>query len=127
MPITDSSKENLKKRLSKAMGHLNHVYKMVDEKRYCIDVLHQMKAVQSALDKVSEEILRQHLETCVTDAMQNQDGQRVIDELVEVFRRAPELELGDWKPETLVRLKPKSKPVHEQALDESENAKSCCH
>ena len=93
MAITDTSKEKLKNRIAKAMGHLNAVHRMVDEKKYCIDVLHQLKAVQSALDKVSEEILRQHLETCVVEAVQNQDTSRVVDELVQVFRRAPELDL----------------------------------
>ncbi len=91
MPITDYSKEKLKHRLAKAMGHLNAVYKMVDEKKYCIDILHQLKAVQSALDKTSEEILRQHLETCVVEAVRNQDEQRVVEELMQVFRKAPEL------------------------------------
>ena len=123
MPITDTSKENLKKRLSKAMGHLNHVYKMVDEKRYCIDVLHQMKAVQSALDKVSEEILKQHLETCVVDAIKSQDGERVIDELVQVFKKAPELELQDWQPTSLLALR----NVQPKTEDGQETTKSCCH
>ncbi len=91
MPITDDSKEKLKHRLAKAMGHLNAVHRMVDEKKYCIDVLHQLKAVQSALDKTAEEILKQHLQTCVVDAVRNQDEQRVIDELVQVFRKAPGL------------------------------------
>jgi len=91
MPITDDSKEKLKARLAKAIGHLNAVYRMVDEKKYCIDVLHQLKAVQSALDKTNEVILRQHLETCVVEAVKNQDSERVIDELIQVFRKAPNL------------------------------------
>jgi DNA-binding FrmR family transcriptional regulator len=93
MPITDDSKEKLKNRIAKAMGHLNAVHRMVDEKKYCIDVLHQLKAVQSALDKVSEEILKQHLETCVVQAIENQDSSRVIDELIQIFRKAPNLNL----------------------------------
>ncbi len=91
MAITDESKEKLKARLAKAIGHLNAVYRMVDEKKYCIDVLHQLKAVQSALDKTSEVILRQHLETCVVEAVKNQDSERVIDELIQVFKKAPNL------------------------------------
>lgn len=91
MAITDINKKKLKARLSKAVGHLNHVYKMVDEKSYCIDVLNQLKAVQSALDKTSEIILRQHLETCVVEAVKQQDSDRVIEELMQVFRRAPSL------------------------------------
>jgi DNA-binding FrmR family transcriptional regulator len=91
MPITDDSKEKVKQRLSKAIGHLNSVYRMVDEKRYCMDVLNQLKAVQAALDKTAEVMLKQHLETCVVEAIQNQDSTRVIDELMQVFRKAPEL------------------------------------
>lgn len=67
MAITESNKEKL--RLAKAIGHLNAVYRMVDQEKYCIDVLNQLKAVQAALDKTSEAILRQHLETCVVEAV----------------------------------------------------------
>jgi DNA-binding FrmR family transcriptional regulator len=119
MPITDDNKDKLKNRLAKAMGHLNAVHRMVDEKKYCVDVLHQMKAVQAALDKISEEILRQHLETCVVDAVKNQDTSRVIDELIQVFRRAPELNLEDLKLEGLPQtLKPTSASAG--------NDKNCC-
>lgn len=69
MAITESNKEKLKARLAKAIGHLNAVYRMVDQEKYCIDVLNQLKAVQAALDKTSEAILRQHLETCVVEAV----------------------------------------------------------
>ncbi len=95
MPISDDSKEKLKARLAKAIGHLNAVYRMVDDKKYCIDVLNQLKAVQSALDRTAEVILRQHLETCVVDAVQRQDSARVIEELMQVFRHAPSLYLAD--------------------------------
>src|SRR5436190_22498722 len=91
MPITDDSKEKLKLRLAKAIGHLNTVYRMVDEKKYCIDVLHQLKAVQAALEMTAEVMLREHLEPCVVDAIQQQDSARVIEELMHVFRHAPEL------------------------------------
>lgn len=98
MPITDTSKEKLKARLSKAIGHLNAVYRMVEDKKYCIDVLNQLKAVQAALDKTAEVILREHLETCVVDAVRNQDSDRVIEELMQVFRKAPELYEGHDEP-----------------------------
>jgi CsoR family transcriptional regulator, copper-sensing transcriptional repressor len=121
MPITDDSKEKLKNRLAKAMGHLNAVHRMVDEKKYCIDVLHQMKAVQSALDKISEEILRQHLETCVVEAVKSQDSSRVIEELVQVFRRAPELDLEE------LRHNPQLQAVQKPSTTRDGNGKSCCH
>ncbi|MDX2085387.1 MAG: metal-sensitive transcriptional regulator [Candidatus Melainabacteria bacterium] len=91
MPITDTAKEKHKNRLSRALGHLNAIYRMVDEQRYCVDVIHQIKAVQAALDRVSEEILREHLETCVVEAIHNQDETRMIEELMQVFRKAPQL------------------------------------
>lgn len=111
MPITDDSKEKLKARLAKAIGHLNAVYRMVDEKKYCIDVLNQLKAVQAALDKTQEVILRQHLETCVVDAVKKQDSDRVIDELMQVFRHAPSL----YEPEQ------ESAPIAIQSKS------GCCH
>ena len=112
MPITDDSKEKLKARLAKAIGHLNYVYSMVNEKKYCIDVLNQLKAVQAALDKAAEAILRQHLETCVIDAVQRQDSQRVIEELMNVFRKAPNLYY--------------SEALRKQAVKPS-NESNCCH
>jgi len=109
MPITDASKEKLKARLAKAIGHLNAVYRMVDEKKYCIDVLNQLKAVQAALDKTQEVILRQHLETCVVEAVKNQDSARVMDELMQVFRHAPSLyESEPEPPQITIAMEPKS-------------------
>ena len=123
MAITDDNKDKLKNRLAKAMGHLNAVHRMVDEKKYCVDVLHQMKAVQAALDKISEEILRQHLETCVVDAVKNQDTSRVIDELIQVFRRAPDLNLDDLKLDGLPQ-----KPLDlKRTAVLSGNGKNCCN
>jgi DNA-binding FrmR family transcriptional regulator len=111
MPITDDSKEKLKARLVKAMGHLNAVHRMVDEKKYCIDVLHQLKAVQSALDKVAEEILKEHLKTCVVQAVRDQDEERVINELLQVFRKAPALSLE----------------FEQNTIEPTEKVVGCCH
>jgi CsoR family transcriptional regulator, copper-sensing transcriptional repressor len=120
MAITSDSKEKLKSRLARAIGHLNAVYRMVDEQKYCIDVLHQLKAVQAALDKTAELILKQHLETCVVEAIQGQDSQRVIDELVQVFKYAPSLYSSpDEEGETAPSLK---------TVDQDQsNHSGCCH
>jgi DNA-binding FrmR family transcriptional regulator len=101
MAITSANKEKLKSRLAKAIGHLNAVHRMVDEQKYCIDVLNQLKAVQAALNKTSEVILRQHLETCVVEAVNKQDSQRVIEELMHVFRQAPSLYAEDDSSEDI--------------------------
>jgi CsoR family transcriptional regulator, copper-sensing transcriptional repressor len=116
MAITDASKEKLKARLAKAIGHLNAVHRMVDDKKYCIDVLNQLKAVQAALDKTAEVILRQHLETCVVDAVQRQDSERVIEELIQVFRQAPNLYTAhEEEAEAIVAVAAQS------------GKSSCCH
>lgn len=86
-----NEREKIQARLGKAIGHLNHVRRMIDEKKYCIDVLYQFKAVQVALNKAAEAILRQHLETCVLDAIQCGNAELVIEELVQVFRQVPSL------------------------------------
>lgn len=85
--VCDMSKEVIKRRLAKALGHLNHVYKMADEDRYCIDILNQLKAVQSALDRAAEIMLKQHLNTCVVEAIQNYDADRVMEELWQLLRK----------------------------------------
>jgi DNA-binding FrmR family transcriptional regulator len=90
MAIVGETKKRLKERLARAIGHLNAVYKMVDEEKYCIDVLHQMKAVQAALDKTAQLMLKQHLDTCVVEAVQAHDSARVMDELWQLLRKGSE-------------------------------------
>lgn len=119
MAITSANKEKLKSRLAKAIGHLNAVHRMVDEQKYCIDVLNQLKAVQAALDKTAEVILRQHLETCVVEAVANQDSQRVIEELMQVFRQAPSLYTAD---EELVQ-----EIIPVGAVAQASGKSGCCH
>ena len=92
MAITNESRDKLKARLSKAIGHLNAVYKMVDDQKYCIDILNQLKAVQSALDKSAEIMLKDHLNTCVVEAVQNNDSARVMEELWQLLRHSSEID-----------------------------------
>ncbi|MEX2134493.1 MAG: metal-sensing transcriptional repressor, partial [Acidimicrobiia bacterium] len=56
-------------RLRSARGHLDGVINMVEDDRYCIDVLHQLSAVQGALDRVRRDILEAHLRGCVPEAV----------------------------------------------------------
>ena len=92
MAIKGQTKEVLKKRLARALGHLNAVHKMVDDEKYCIDVLNQLKAVQSALDKTAQLMLKQHLETCVVEAVKADDAARVMDEIWQLLRKNSYLE-----------------------------------
>ena len=61
--------------------------KMIAEDRYCIDVLTQVSAVQSALDALARELLEHHLHGCVQHAVKSGDGERAIDEALAVIRK----------------------------------------
>ena len=88
MAITGDTKRLLTLRLAKASGHLNAVQKMVEDEKYCIDILNQLKAVQSALDKTAQLMLKQHLNTCVVEAVKADDSERVMDELWQLLRKS---------------------------------------
>jgi DNA-binding FrmR family transcriptional regulator len=76
------------RRLRSIEGHVRGVERMVEEGKYCIDIIHQTQAIKRALDKVEQEILGDHLAHCVTTAMRSDDPterERVINELMDVF------------------------------------------
>jgi len=85
MQIT--TKEDAIKRLKIIKGHLEKVTEMVDGEKYCPEILQQTAAVQSALKKVDEILLKGHLEACVKEAVKNGGGQKQLDEIIEVFRK----------------------------------------
>lgn len=79
------------RRLKTAEGHLRGIQRMVEEGAYCIDVIRQIQAVQSALSKVSSEILDQHLNSCLITAVRGDDPaerERVLKEITDVFEAA---------------------------------------
>jgi len=69
-------------RLKVATGHLESVRRMVDDDTYCVDLMKQLSAVQSSLEKVQQIFLRNHLSTCVSDAIKGGMGEEIIDELM---------------------------------------------
>jgi DNA-binding FrmR family transcriptional regulator len=80
--------ENTLRRLKTIEGHLRGVIRMVEEDAYCIDVIRQIQAVESALNKVSSQILENHLNSCVITAIKGNDKkerERVLKEITEVF------------------------------------------
>ena len=79
------------KRLKTIEGHLGGIIRMVDDDAYCIDVIRQIQAVQSALNKVSTGILENHLNSCVTTAIKGdnpRERERVLKEITDVFETA---------------------------------------
>jgi CsoR family transcriptional regulator, copper-sensing transcriptional repressor len=80
--------ENTLRRLKTVEGHLRGVIRMIEEDAYCIDVIRQIQAIDAALNKVSTQILENHLNSCVITAVQGNDKkerQRVLKEITEVF------------------------------------------
>ena len=75
-------------RLKKIEGQARGIIRMVEEGRYCIDILTQTRAIASAVKKVEEMILQRHLATCVSQSMQSKDEKdkaQKIDEIMEVI------------------------------------------
>jgi DNA-binding FrmR family transcriptional regulator len=83
-------REQARTRIRRIAGQVAGVERMVEEDRYCVDVLHQVAAVRAALDGVGKLILRSHVETCVSDALVSgrpKDRKDKIDEIMEVFAK----------------------------------------
>jgi len=77
----------LSKRLNRIEGQVRGIGKMIEEDRYCIDVLTQVSAVQSALDALALQLLEQHLRGCVQHAVKSGDGDYAMSEALDVIRR----------------------------------------
>lgn len=86
--MDQATKSEVVRRLQSVEGHVRGVQKMVDEDKYCMDVIKQIDAVEAALRKVQQIILDEHLHTCVTTALRGDDPDRreaVIGEIMGVF------------------------------------------
>ena len=87
----EHDKAALKNRLRRIEGQVRGIAQMIEDDRYCIDVLTQMQAVKSALARAESAILKQHAACCVAEAIASGDAdeQRVkFTELVDLFERA---------------------------------------
>jgi CsoR family transcriptional regulator, copper-sensing transcriptional repressor len=82
---TDTSA--LTKRLKRIEGQVRGIDKMIAEDRYCIDILTQVSAVQSALDALALQLLEHHLHGCVQHAVKSGDGDHAIEEALGVIRK----------------------------------------
>lgn len=80
-------KTNILHRLKIAKGHLEKVMRMVEGDEYCIDVVHQLLAIQSAIKKIDEIVLENHLKTCVSDSIKKGDSDEAIKEVMEVLKK----------------------------------------
>ena len=78
------NERDIKIRLNKIDGQLNGIYKMIEDGRECIEILNQISSIRAALKGVSKEIIKNHLNICITDAIKNGNtGKELIEELVD--------------------------------------------
>jgi len=86
--MENKNKKKLLQRMKIARGHLSKVIEMVEKGEYCLDVIQQSQAVQSALSKADEAILENHLKTCVRNSMESgKNIDKKVKEVIEVFKR----------------------------------------
>jgi len=109
-------------RLKIAAGHLESVRRMVDDETYCVDLMKQLSAVQSSLEKVQQIFLRNHLSTCVSEAIQEGMGEEIIDELMGALKFNKSLTDG----RNGVALDDALPALAALAVGEGEDGAACC-
>lgn len=80
-------RESLKRRVNRLEGQVRGVGKMMDEDRYCIDIVNQISAIQAAARELSLRLLESHISHCVVDAVQSDNAEPKIQELIETLRK----------------------------------------
>ena len=73
--------------LRRIEGQVRGVQQMIDDKRYCLDIVNQIKAIKSALSRVESKVLEKHLRSCVTQVLNKKEMEEKITELVKVFKQ----------------------------------------
>ena len=82
--LTNTKQESLK-RLNYIEGHLAGIKRMVEEEKYCVDVLKQTYAVRRAIEKLESLLLNGHLHTCVVEGVKDGREEQVVGELLELY------------------------------------------
>ncbi|WP_417745852.1 metal-sensitive transcriptional regulator [Rosistilla oblonga] len=88
--LSDDEKKKLNNRLRRVIGQVEAVGRMIEDEKYCVDILMQLSAATGALSKVGQIVLEQHIRTCVSDAIKSgnaKDRDEKIEELLKVFRK----------------------------------------
>ena len=83
-----AEKTDVIKRLNYIEGHLKGIRKMIDDDRYCVDIVRQTYAVRMAIEKLEALLLEKHLQTCVPEAMMRGQSEEVIEELIQIYHLA---------------------------------------
>jgi DNA-binding FrmR family transcriptional regulator len=83
--MQEDRRQEVLKRLSYIEGHVAGIRKMVEEDKYCVDILRQTYAVRKALEKLEKIVLEGHLHTCVPEGIRGNREEAVIQELVQLY------------------------------------------
>ncbi|MCD5325202.1 MULTISPECIES: metal-sensing transcriptional repressor [Pontibacillus] len=86
-PRTDEEKQKVLNRLKRIEGQVRGIQKMIEEDRYCVDVLVQISAINAALKKVGFSLMERHTNHCVADAIHKGNGDEAIQELIKVMEQ----------------------------------------
>ncbi len=81
-PAGEQGRRAAQQRLRTARGHLDAVLRMLEADRYCIDVLHQLSAVEGAIERARRDLVEGHLRGCVVDAVREGRIEDVADEML---------------------------------------------
>ena len=82
----DAEKKDLITRLSRIEGQVRGVKTMVEEDRYCVDIVTQVSAIQAALNSFNKELLARHIKSCVSEDIR-QGNEEAVDELCELLKK----------------------------------------
>ena len=85
-PRDETFQKNLQKRLNRAIGQLGGVKSMIDDNRYCGDVLVQLSATRSAIQSIERIVLQNHLETCVVEEIRAGNDE-IVQEAMDLIKR----------------------------------------
>lgn len=86
VPRTNEEKQAVINRLKRIEGQVRGVQKMVEEDRYCVDILVQISAINAAMKKVGYTVTERHMKHCVSQAVSDGDGDKAMEELLEVMK-----------------------------------------
>ena len=84
--VKEIHKTSARNRLKTVRGYLDAVITMVEEDRYCPEIMKQVSALQASLEKVNRVLLQNHLETCVVHAVEEGRTAEIVDELMETMK-----------------------------------------
>ena len=83
---TEEEKKNIQTRINRIIGQLNGIKNMIDEDKYCNDVLIQLSAVDKSVKSLANVVLDAHMHTCLIEHIENKDYE-IIDEIIDLVRR----------------------------------------